>query len=118
MNLISVPAFKDNYIWLLANDEKHCVIVDPGDAAPVLQALEQYGLSPTAILLTHHHNDHTGGVQQLATHYPDIHIYGPQETKHCGVTHTVQEGDKITAAGSEFSIFFRARTHRWTYRVL
>lgn len=106
MNLISVPAFKDNYIWLLANDEKHCVIVDPGDAAPVLQALEQYGLSPAAILLTHHHNDHTGGVQQLATHYPDIHIYGPQETKHCGVTHTVQEGDKITVAGSEFSIFF------------
>lgn len=105
MNLISVPAFKDNYIWLLANDEKQCVIVDPGEAAPVLQALEDHKLFPVAILLTHYHNDHTGGVRQLAEHYPGIQIYGPQETKPCGATHTVQEGDVITAAGSEFSIF-------------
>ncbi|WP_051124110.1 hydroxyacylglutathione hydrolase [Dickeya sp. DW 0440] len=100
-------------MWLLVNDDpaerrsgqKPCVIVDPGDAAPVLHALKQHQLFPCAILLTHHHHDHTGGVQQLATHYPDSKIYGPQETQRCGATHIIQEGDIISVAGLKFSIF-------------
>lgn len=60
MNLISIPAFQDNYIWLLADEQKHCVIVDPGESAPVLAALSQGQYLPQAILLTHHHNDHVG----------------------------------------------------------
>lgn len=60
MNLISIPAFQDNYIWLLANRQKHCVIVDPGESAPVLATLAQGQYVPQAILLTHHHNDQIG----------------------------------------------------------
>ena len=56
MNLISIPAFQDNYIWVLVGDDKRCIIVDPGDAAPVLQAIEENGWQPEAILLTHHHH--------------------------------------------------------------
>ncbi|MGL4219067.1 MAG: MBL fold metallo-hydrolase, partial [Shewanella sp.] len=65
MNLISIPAFQDNYIWLLANQQGRCVIVDPGEAGPVLAALSQRQLTPEAILLTHHHHDHVGGVAEI-----------------------------------------------------
>lgn len=84
MNLISIPAFQDNYIWLLANRQKHCVIVDPGESAPVLATLAQGQYVPQAILLTHHHNDHVGGVADLRHHFPDIPVYGPQETAKKG----------------------------------
>lgn len=112
MNLISVSAFQDNYIWLLVNDDpaehrsgkKPCVIVDPGEAAPVLHALEQHQLIPCAILLTHHHHDHTGGVAQLVKHYPDCKIYGPDETQRYGTTHIIQEGDVVNVAGWGFSV--------------
>ncbi|MCX2944761.1 hydroxyacylglutathione hydrolase, partial [Rahnella perminowiae] len=53
MNLISIPALQDNYIWMLDDQQGHCVIVDPGEAAPVLTALKRANLTPTAILLTH-----------------------------------------------------------------
>lgn len=56
-----IPALKDNYIWLLENANKQVVIIDPGEAAPVLSYLKKYHLAPLAILLTHHHIDHTGG---------------------------------------------------------
>lgn len=105
MNLISVPALKDNYIWLLSNQQKACVIVDPGEAAPVLEALEQQQLTPVALLLTHHHQDHVGGVKALKERFPHIAIYGPQETSRSGTTHILKEGDSLTLLDSEFSIF-------------
>jgi len=64
MNLIPLPAFSDNYIWLLHDGHK-AIVVDPGDAQPVLAALQQYGLQLDAILVTHHHADHVGGVDTL-----------------------------------------------------
>jgi hydroxyacylglutathione hydrolase len=64
MKLISIPAFFDNYIWLL-HDEHQALVVDPGDAEPVLEALHRLGLKLDAILVTHHHPDHTGGVARL-----------------------------------------------------
>ncbi|MFP1723976.1 hydroxyacylglutathione hydrolase [Lonsdalea quercina] len=105
MNLISVPALKDNYIWLLCNRQKQCVIVDPGEAAPVLTALDEQRLTPIALLLTHHHQDHVGGVKALVERFPHIDIYGPQETSRSGTTHIVKEDDKLTLLNSEFSIF-------------
>lgn len=74
-----IPALKDNYIWLLENANKQVVIIDPGEAAPVLSYMKKYHLSPLAILLTHHHIDHTGGVTELKAAYPDIEAYGPSE---------------------------------------
>ena len=79
MNLLPLPAFSDNYIWLLHNGQ-HALVVDPGDAAPVTATLRTYGLQLQAILLTHHHNDHVGGVQTLheAT---GAAVYGPAQEK-------------------------------------
>ena len=104
MNLISIPAFQDNYIWLLSNPQKHCVIVDPGESAPVLAAVAQGQYIPQAILLTHHHNDHVGGVAELRRHFPDIPVYGPQETANKGATVIVNGGDHLTIGGQNYTI--------------
>ncbi|HQY46526.1 MAG TPA: MBL fold metallo-hydrolase, partial [Usitatibacteraceae bacterium] len=60
-----VPAFEDNYLWV-AEDGRHAAVVDPGDEAPVQAFLESRGLALAAILVTHHHGDHVGGVEWLA----------------------------------------------------
>jgi len=78
LHVISVPAFSDNYIWLLSNEnKKYAAIVDPGDANAVIEALTQYKLQAIAILITHHHSDHVGGIAKLLQKFPDIPIYGP-----------------------------------------
>ena len=105
MNLISIPAFQDNYIWVLSEDSGRCLIVDPGEAAPVLAAIEQNRWQPEAILLTHHHRDHVGGVKQLREKFPNLVVYGPAETQDKGATHVVKDGDSLTVLGREFSIF-------------
>ncbi|PDO88008.1 hydroxyacylglutathione hydrolase [Kosakonia sacchari] len=105
MNLNSIPAFQDNYIWMLNNDDGRCLIVDPGEAAPVLRALEENQWQPEAILLTHHHNDHVGGVKALRQHFPDVVVYGPEETQDKGTTQIVKEGDVISVLGHDFSVF-------------
>jgi hydroxyacylglutathione hydrolase len=104
MNLNSIRAFQDNYIWVLNNEQGKCVIVDPGEAAPVLKAIEENGWQPEAILLTHHHADHVGGVQQLKDKYPNIEVYGPEETRQKGATQIVGEGDKFSLSGREYSV--------------
>lgn len=105
MNLNSIPAFQDNYIWVLSNDEGRCLIVDPGDAAPVLKAIAENQWQPEAILLTHHHQDHVGGVKELVQNFPKLVVYGPAETQDKGVTHIVEDGDSALILGHEFSIF-------------
>jgi hydroxyacylglutathione hydrolase len=105
MNLNSIPAFQDNYIWVLSEDDGRCLIVDPGEAAPVLRAIEEHQWQPEAILLTHHHNDHVGGVQALRDAFPDVVVYGPAETQHKGTTQVVAEGDTVTVLGEDFSVF-------------
>ncbi|WP_140919432.1 hydroxyacylglutathione hydrolase [Limnobaculum xujianqingii] len=104
MHLISIPAFQDNYIWLLTTKQQTGIIVDPGDALPVIQHLEQQQITPTAILLTHHHNDHTGGVADLIRHYPELKVYGPQETQSKGAKFIVREGDNIDINGMCFNV--------------
>lgn len=105
MNLNSISAFQDNYIWVLSEDDGGCLIVDPGEAAPVLAAIEENQWRPRAILLTHHHHDHVGGVKTLVQKFPDLVVYGPEETRDKGATHIVKDGDKIALSGSEFSVF-------------
>ncbi|MDT3666453.1 hydroxyacylglutathione hydrolase [Cronobacter dublinensis] len=101
MNLNSIPAFEDNYIWVLNNEDGQCLIVDPGEAEPVLRAIEENQWQPVAILLTHHHHDHTGGVKALVTRFPNLVVYGPEETSK-GAQVIVNEGEKFNILGCEF----------------
>ncbi|WP_054180558.1 hydroxyacylglutathione hydrolase [Trabulsiella odontotermitis] len=104
MNLISIPAFQDNYIWVLSDDNGRCLIVDPGEAAPVLAAIKENQWQPEAILLTHHHHDHVGGVKELRQHFPDVVVYGPAETQDKGTTKVVDEGDEVAILGCKFRV--------------
>lgn len=90
-----VPAFSDNYLWLIqAPDSRRVAVVDPGDAAPILQALEARGLELVTILLTHHHADHAGGVAEL-TARTGARVIGPHDDRIAGITETVGDGDSI-----------------------
>ncbi|MDT3410898.1 UNVERIFIED_ORG: hydroxyacylglutathione hydrolase [Atlantibacter sp. SORGH_AS 304] len=71
----------------------------------MLRAIEEHQWQPEAILLTHHHNDHVGGVQALRDAFPDVVVYGPAETQHKGTTQVVAEGDTVTVLGQDFSVF-------------
>ena len=105
MNLISIPAFQDNYIWVLVDDDRRCIIVDPGESAPVLQAIRENIWQPEGILLTHHHHDHVGGVGDLVAQFPHLEVYGPAETQDKGTSRVVKEGENVLMLGYEFSVF-------------
>lgn len=95
IDVIPIPAFRDNYIWLIRHQESAtAAIVDPGDDSPVLDALAETGLSPTALLITHHHRDHTGGINGILSHF-DIPVYGPARESIPGLTHPLSQGDRI-----------------------
>ena len=104
MNLNSIPAFDDNYIWVLNDEAGRCLIVDPGDAEPVLNAISANNWQPEAIFLTHHHHDHVGGVKELVEKFPQIVVYGPQETQDKGTTQVVKDGETAFVLGHEFSV--------------
>ena len=104
MNLNSIPAFQDNYIWVLNDEAGKCIIVDPGEAAPVLNAMAKNNWQPEAILLTHHHHDHVGGVKELLQTFPGLVVYGPEETQDKGTNRVVREGDKVNILECEFSV--------------
>lgn len=95
LQIFPIPAFTDNYIWALWDDHGRCLIVDPGDAAPVEQFLEERHLTPTAILITHHHPDHTGGIGRLQQRWP-LPVYGPARENIPGQTHPLSEGDTLS----------------------
>jgi hydroxyacylglutathione hydrolase len=95
--VLTVPAFKDNYLWLI-HDGVHAAVVDPGDGEPILEALRANGLTLTAILLTHHHADHIGGVPLLLEHAP-VPVFGPRNDGIKAVTQPLGEGDRIRVPG-------------------
>ncbi|MBK4716515.1 MULTISPECIES: hydroxyacylglutathione hydrolase [Tenebrionibacter/Tenebrionicola group] len=105
MNLTSIPALQDNYIWILSDENRQCLIVDPGEAAPVLKKIAEQQWRPQAILLTHHHHDHVGGVKELVNAFPGIVVYGPQETREKGANRIVSGGDRVTILGRDFQVF-------------
>jgi len=94
-----VPAFQDNYLWVIFQNDAAWV-VDPGDAAPIIQLLEQYNIQLKGILITHHHNDHIGGVKQLidwsnqvSSH--NVTVIGPDHPSIAGLANIVKDGDSV-----------------------
>ncbi|MEM1402304.1 MAG: hydroxyacylglutathione hydrolase [Pseudomonadota bacterium] len=100
----TVPAFSDNYIWLQENTDGSAQVVDPGDASVVDQALEERGLRLTAILLTHHHFDHVGGVEALKDRH-GCRVYGPDNPGISAIDRVLREGDEIRVGDFHFTIF-------------
>lgn len=96
LSVLTVPAFNDNYLWII-HDGVHAAVVDPGDAAPILAALQQHKLSLVAILTTHHHADHVGGVAKLLQHF-NVPVYGPRNDPIATVSKPLDEGDRVTIA--------------------
>ncbi|OGU20510.1 MAG: hydroxyacylglutathione hydrolase [Hydrogenophilales bacterium RIFOXYD1_FULL_62_11] len=96
LTLISLPAFDDNYIWVL-HDGRHAVAVDPGDPAPLIAFLDAHQLKLTAVLITHHHRDHTGGNLVLRQRY-NCAIHAPDNPRIPGVTHRLCGGDSVSLA--------------------
>jgi hydroxyacylglutathione hydrolase len=96
LKIIPIPAFKDNYIWLLFNSENNsCIVVDPGDAAPVFEVLAKYKLKLEAVLITHHHQDHSGGINALREKFPGLPVYGSASEITHGVDHKLHDQDEI-----------------------
>ena len=93
LSLRPLPAFEDNYIWTLADDDGRAIVVDPGDADVVLREMDA-GLKPVAILVTHHHPDHIGGVPRLMA-TGDLPCYAPDDARIPVATHRVGEGDSV-----------------------
>lgn len=98
MRLLALPALSDNYIWALSGDDEAALIVDPGDAAPVLAAAA-HGLRPVGILLTHHHDDHIGATPALRERWPDIPVFAPEDGRIACATAQVGDGVRIHVDG-------------------
>ena len=96
ISIRGISAFEDNYIWFIgATGSRRVAVVDPGDADPVLEFLERNGLELSAILVTHLHGDHTGGIRDLLNGYP-VPVYGPHDERITTVDHRVSEADIIS----------------------
>jgi len=93
-DIVPLKAFKDNYIWTLRT-ATHAAVVDPGEAGPVLEYLAAEGLKLAAVLATHHHADHVGGIAELVHAHP-APVYGPKNEPIETLTHPVSEGDVVS----------------------
>ena len=90
----AIPAFSDNYIWLIRGHGRACAVVDPGDHRPVMEELERQDLELAHVLITHHHPDHTGGLRGLLKKYP-ANVTGPRDSRISDLTRVVAEGDVV-----------------------
>ncbi|WP_343183276.1 hydroxyacylglutathione hydrolase [Buchnera aphidicola (Neophyllaphis podocarpi)] len=100
-----VKSLKDNYIWILYNYINHkCIIIDPGSSKETIKKIKKMKLKPTAILITHYHNDHNRGVNSILINFPFIDVYGPKEVQNCNVNKILTDEKTINLLDSEFSI--------------
>lgn len=103
MNIYPIQALSDNYIWII-EEGREAVFVDPGEAEGVIDLLEEYQLHLTAILLTHNHEDHIGGVKEILREYSETPVYGPEETEPLA-NHVIKDGDTFELLGKNVQVF-------------
>lgn len=101
-HITAIPALNDNYIWAIHN-ARHAVVVDPGESAPVLDFLATHQLELTAILCTHRHGDHIGGIANLREVY-NVPVYGRRHPANPHISHDLHEGEKLSL--DEFGLVF------------
>jgi hydroxyacylglutathione hydrolase len=109
MEIYRLPVRTDNYIFVLHNPaDNTAAVVDPADAPPVLDKLDELGATLVAIFNTHHHSDHVGGNRELLQRFPTAEVYASQEDQGRipGQTHTLKEGDRVTFANRTGQVFF------------
>lgn len=105
--VLHVNAFEDNYIWVITDAARRfCALVDPGDDEPVRSALAQLELTPVAILITHHHRDHVGGIEDLLRDY-DVPVFGPARERIPALTDRLQDGNRVDLPqlGTSLTVF-------------
>jgi hydroxyacylglutathione hydrolase len=104
MKLIALPAFADNYVWML-HDGQSALVVDPGDAAPVFEALQRGGLQLRSILVTHHHADHVGGVAALRE-ATGAKVFGPARERMPEPLRRLSGGERLPAHADTLGLAF------------
>ncbi len=104
--ITGLPAFHDNYIWMLTDSESQsCFVVDPGDASVVSQYCQDNQLTLTGILITHHHPDHIGGIAQLVSESSaQLTVYGPVSENIKGISHPLTDGDTVSVLGQTLEV--------------
>jgi len=102
INIEPIKAFDDNYIWLMTTNEGS-IVIDPGESINLLKAIEQKNLKLDAILITHHHYDHTGGIEELLMKYPNLKVYGPNNNIDL-IKSRLRDGELLNIIGIDFEV--------------
>lgn len=103
VNILTIKGFDDNYFWLIKDEKSmRCIVVDPGDATPVLTMLKSQNLILEAIVLTHHHHDHTGGVNELLNTYPETKVYSKNQLFPASIQ--VTDDETLSFFDGEYSL--------------